>query len=128
MTGLIKQGGTMRAFTLEVFEGWVVGDTVELRSAAEANDALGRARELVVHWIVEDSSGTSPALTVKVYQSNNNTAWVDTQTALNGVAVASPAQGMFNVTGPLGSFVGFGLQMGGSDQRAKVRLIVSGRA
>ena len=78
----------MRIFNSLVFDGVVNGTKVAF-SEASFNEVFGRADSLRFLVIVEDASGTTPALTVHYFGSNDEINWFVRKTILNAQDVSA---------------------------------------
>jgi hypothetical protein len=117
----------MRAFNVTVYDGWVNG-TNEVRSDANLTEVVGRADDLAVQIYVDDSSGVGITMTVKAYHANDATNWVERSTLMNAVDISTiPSNQIIPVPLPLGADVLFGVQLGGTSPKARVKIMVCGR-
>ena len=75
------------------------------------------------------NTGTTPAITVKVYTSNTGKRWMEFATVLNGASLGSiPYFSVVTQAGPLGRLVRLGVTIGGTRSPvARVRIQAIGR-
>lgn len=117
----------MRAFNELVFDQTVRG-TTEVFSSSDFNDRLGRADELTYEIEVEESSGTSPTITVRHLHSNSGKGFVGMSAILTAVSISSPPfRDVKTVSGPLGGLGQVGVVLGGTSPVARVRIWACGR-
>lgn len=118
-----------RSFNKVVFEGNIRG-TSETFTNPEFDDLLGMARDLVLQTVVQTSGGTTPALTIKHYHSNDRENWALASTPVNQQDVSSPPWSDIDILtgGPFAAYSRLSLAMDASDSTAYVRLIICGRS
>jgi len=118
----------MRLFTVLVFDQYVRG-TVEVPSAPEHNETLGRAHDLVYEVEVEEASGTSVTLTVRHRHSNSGKGFLTGATPVNAASVdlgALPLRLIESASGRFGALGQATVQLGGTSPTARVRIWATG--
>ncbi len=117
----------MRIFTTVVFDQIVRGNA-EVSSAAEFNELLGKAYDLVFEVEVEESSGTTQTITVKYKWCNSGKGFKDHPvTLLNAASLAAlPFRSVVSLAGPFALLGQLGITLGSADAVARVRIWASG--
>lgn len=120
----------MRLFNELVIDQYVRG-TAEVVSPPQWNELLGRADDLVYEVEVEESTGTSPTITIRHLQSNSGKKFVGLANLINAAAIDNlPFRDIKTQAGPLGGLGQVGVQLGASSgtPTARVRIWACGRA
>lgn len=117
----------MRAFTQLVLDQTVRG-TIEVVSSVEYADQIGKADDLVYEVEVDDSSGTSPTLTLRHLHSVSGRGFIGLPAAITAASIATPPyRNVAVVSGPLGGLGQVGITLGGTSPVARVRVWATGR-
>ena len=117
----------MRAFNQLVFDQTVRG-TTEVVSSMEYADLLGKADDLVYEVEVDDSSGTTPTLTLRHLHSVSGRGFIGLAAIVSGASIASPPyRNVAAQAGPLGGLGQVGITLAGTNPVARVRVWATGR-
>lgn len=118
----------MIAFSELVFDQTVRNANNETFSSAKFDELLGSAYDLTLEVEVEESSGTSPTITVNVHHSNSGKGFVSLAAVISAANIASPPyRSLANQTGPFGKLVRIGVVLNGTSPTARVRIWATGR-
>jgi len=116
---MIKRSGR----TLEVLEMRRYTGTVT--SNPEFNAALGSADEVIVHAVVDDSSGASPTLTVTAEDSADGENWASLTDVIASTGLSGAGVYRGSVATPFGRYLRLGITIGGTAPEAIMALRVS---
>ena len=118
------------AFNELIFDRTIRG-TTEFFSSAQFNELIGRADDLIFEVEVSEASGTTPALTARVWRcSSNDDSGFKARTAfLSGASLASLPYRSVTVEGGtrLAGYCRIGFALSGADNIARIRVWATGR-
>jgi hypothetical protein len=108
---------------LELIEFRFYSGTTSFYSNPELSALLGFADRITVNAVVNESTGTSPALTVVAEDSADGENWADVNTVINAANISSPPLTLGgSVTYPHGRFLRFRITLGGTSPTATMSL------
>ena len=121
----------MKIFTEIVFDGTVKG-TTEVFSSAQFDELLGKPDEICYEVEVEESSGTTPTISVAHYHSNSGKGHIATTASplVSAADISSPPyRSVVQQSGQtLGARGRVGVKLLGTTPTARVRIWATGRS